>query len=126
LYADDVAFRAFIQLGALRADEIFEFFLDWISDKPVRSRSAKTVWLNVELMLNNCFAVSNMIRHGTPDIGNQAENKIQRFLSQTNERMKEAFTYFKGFMTNLEENITEKEFEQSLTKYLIRVVALAN
>jgi hypothetical protein len=66
-----------------------------------------------------------MIRHGVLDVNNQAENKAQEFLSQTNERMREEFAYFEDFMTNLKENITEKEFEKDLTDYLTKIIGLA-
>lgn len=126
LYADDVAFQAFNQSGAFRLDQVYEFFLDWINEKPVRSKKAKTTWLNIGLMLNNCFVISNMTRHGVLDVDNQAGNKVQEFLSQTSERMKQGFVYFKDFMMNLQENVTEKEFEESLTDYLTRIAELAN
>jgi hypothetical protein len=126
LYADDVTFRALNQTEIFPPDQVFSFFLSWINDKPVDSRSAKTVWLNIGLMLNNCFALSNMLRHGVRDVKNQAENKVQKFLSQTNEPMKKEFPYFRDFMTSLKENITEKEFEKGLTDYLTRTVELAN
>jgi hypothetical protein len=125
LYADDVAFRVFSQSGTFPSDQAFSFFLDWINDKPMNSKNAKAQWLNIHIMLDNCFALSNMARHNVPDINNQAENKVQRFLSQTDERIKKEFAYFKGFMTNLKENITEKEFEKNLTDYLIRITGLA-
>jgi hypothetical protein len=125
LYADDVAFRVFRQSGLFPPDQAFNFLLDWINDKPVDSRSAKAVWLNIGIMLDNCFALSNMMRHSVTDINNQAENKVQKFLSQTNERMKKEFPYFKDFMMNLKENITEKEFEKNLTDYLIKIIELA-
>jgi hypothetical protein len=126
LYADDVAFQVFSQSGAFPPDRAFSFFLDWINDKPLGSKSAKAVWLNIGIMLDNCFALSSMIRHNVPDVNNQAENKVQKFLTQTNERMKKEFPYFKDFMTNLKENITEKEFEKNLTDYLIRIVKLGS
>jgi len=124
LYADDVAFRVFSQSGAFPPDRAFSFFLDWINDKPLDSKSAKAVWQNIGIMLDNCFALSSMIRHNVPDINSQAENKAQKFLAQTNERMKKGFLYFKDFMTSLKENITEKEFERNLTGYLIRIVEI--
>jgi hypothetical protein len=126
LYADDVAFRVFSQSGMFPPDQAFSFFLDWINDKPLDSKSARAVWLNIGIMLDNCFALSSMIRHNVPDIGNQAENKAQKFLTQTNERIKKEFVYLKDFMTNLKESITEKEFEKSLTDYLIRIVELGS
>jgi hypothetical protein len=126
LYADDVAFRAFSLSGSFTLDEAFNFFLIWINDKPIDSRSAKSVWLNIGILLNNCFALSNMIRHGVPDVNDQAEDKVQKFLSQPNSRMKEGLAYLKDFMTNLQENPTEKEFEENLTNYLMKITELAN
>jgi hypothetical protein len=40
--------------------------------------------------------------------------------------MGEEFGYFKDFMTHLEENITETEFEKELTDYLTRITELPN
>jgi DNA-binding cell septation regulator SpoVG len=96
-----------------------------MNDKPVNSRSARAVWLNVAVMLDNCFVLSNMIRHNVPDVNGQAEKKAQKFLSQTNRRMEEEFGYFKDFMASLKEDIKEKEFEEILTTYLTKVVKLA-
>jgi hypothetical protein len=125
LYADDVTFRVFSRSRTFPPDQAFSFFLDWINDKPVDSKSAKTVWLNIGIMLDNCFALSNMIRHSVPDINHEAENKAQRFLSQTDERMEKEFAYFKDFMTNLKENVKEREFEKNLTDYLMKIIELA-
>jgi len=125
LYADDIAFKVFKESGSFTQDQVFIFFLDWIQDKPLNSKSTKAKWLNVGIMLNNCFATSNLIRHNIPDINNQAENKVQKFLSQTNNSMKKEFSYFRNFMANLKEDITEKEFEEDLTEYLARIVRLA-
>jgi len=124
-YADDVAFQVFSQSGAFPLDQAFSFFLDWINDKPLDSKSSRAVWLNIGIMLDNCFAISNMHRHNVPDINNEAENKIQKFLSQADARMQKGFIYFKDFMTDLEENVTEKEFEKNLTDYLSRITELA-
>lgn len=126
LYADDVAFRAFSQREVFSLEQAFSFFLSWINDKPRDSRSPRTVWLNIGIMLNNCFALSNMLRHGVPDVKKQAESKVQKFLSQTSGRLRKEFPYFRDFMTSLKENITEKQFEKDLTDYLTRITELAN
>jgi hypothetical protein len=126
LYADDVAFRAFGRSGVFSLGQAFDFFLSWINDEPVDSRNARAVWQNIGILLNNCFALSNMMRHGVPDVNNQAENKVQEFLSQTDERIKEGFEYFKDFMIHLKENITEREFERELTDYLMKITELAD
>jgi hypothetical protein len=126
IYADDIAFRVFVRSEAFSLEQFFDFFLDWIDDSPALTQDAKTVWQNIGAMLNNCFVLSNMIRHNVPDIDHQAENKVQRFLSQTDDQMKEAFVYFKDFMIALKEKITEKEFKKKLTDYLTKIVDLAD
>lgn len=126
LYADDIAFKVFARSETFALEQVFNFFLDWISDSPSFSENAKTMWQNIGTMLNNCFVLSNMIRHNMPDNDHQAEDKVQRFLSKADDQMKEAFSYFKDFMTNLKENITPQEFEEKLTDYLTKIVNLAN
>jgi hypothetical protein len=126
LYADDIAFKVFSFSKIFPSDQAFNFFLDWINEEPLNSKEHKAVWLNIGIMLNNCFVLSNMIRRGIPDVDHQAENKVQTFLSRTNEQMRAAFAYFKDFMIDLKENVTEKEFEKDLTNYLTKVVTLAD
>jgi len=125
LYADDVAFKVFSKSKSVPLDQIGNFFLSWINEKPISSKGTKEKWLNVGIMLNNCFALSILMRHNIKDTNNQAENAVQRFLSQTDDSMKKEFDYFKNFMTNLRENTTEKQFENYLTAYLQRIIGLA-
>jgi len=124
LYADDIAFRVFEKSGAFTQDRAFEFFLDWINDETIKPRSVRDKWFNTGIMLNNCFALSNLERHNIRDVDNQAESKVQKFLSQTNNTVKKEFLYFKNFMINLKENPTEKQFKEDLTEYLARIVEL--
>ena len=123
LYADDIAFKVFEKSKLLTLDQIRDFFLSWIKDTLIESKSIKEKWLNVGIMLNNCFAISNMIRHSTKDIG-KAEDLIRRFLSQTDDSMEKEFMLFRNFMINLKENISEKEFEKDLVDYLTRMIRL--
>jgi hypothetical protein len=125
LYADDVAFRVFSRNEAFLIGQVFDFFLSWINEKPFDGKTPKTVWLNVGIMLNNCFVLSNMIRHGLPDVEERAANKVQNFLSQTNDRMNREFLHFKDYMVGLKDDPNEEEFEKSLTDYLERVIRLA-
>lgn len=125
LYADDLSFKVFQKSSVFTAEQAFEFFLDWISDTPTESKSSKARWLNVETMLNNCFAISNLTRHNIEDINNQAETKTQTFLSQADPSMQREFPWFRNFMTNLKENPTEDQFEEDLTEYLTRAIKLA-
>jgi hypothetical protein len=125
LYADDLAFQVFRKGGAFTPEQAHSFFLEWINDTPLEEKSSKDRWQNVSVMLNNCFAVSNLARHKIPDIDNQAENAAQRFLSKVNGRMRSEFAHFRNFMTNLTEDITQEQFEKDLTEYLTRTTRLA-
>ena len=125
LYADDLSFRVFQKNSVFGAEQAFEFFLDWISDAPTDSKSTRARWLNAQTMLNNCFAISNLTRHGIPDINGQAEDKTQAFLSKTDSTMQEEFQWFRNLMTNLKDNPSIEQFEKDLTEYLTRAIKLA-
>jgi hypothetical protein len=124
LYADDVAFQVFSHNEAFRNQQVFDFFLSWINEEPLDEETPKEVWLNVGIMLNNCFVLGNMIRHGLPDVEERAASKVQKFLSQTNERMQIEFWHFKDYMVGLKDDPGKEEFEKSLTDYLERVIKL--
>jgi hypothetical protein len=126
LYADDVAFQVFKKTRILQNGRVSDFFLSWIEEKPTPRKDLKGVWLNVRTMLNNCFVLSNMTRHGLQDSDNQASNKVQKFLSEVDERLRNAFPYFKDYMINLRGNPSEAEFEKGLIDYLVRIIELAN
>ncbi len=125
LYADDLAFQVFRKGGAFTPEQAHSFFLEWIIDTPVEEKSSRNRWQNVGIMLNNCFAVSNLARHKIPDIDGQVDNAVQRFQSRADERMRSEFAYFRGFMTNLKEDITQEPFEKDLAEYLTRTTLLA-
>lgn len=126
LYADDVAFEVFNKTERFQNGRVFDFFLSWIEEKPTHRKDLKGVWLNVRTMLNNCFVLSNVIRHGLQDPDNRASNKVEKFLSETNSRMRDEFPYFRDYMVNLQKNPSEEEFEKGLIDYLVRIVELAN
>ena len=125
LYADDIAFRVLSRNEAFLNERVFDFFLSWINKKPFEEKTPKAVWLNVGIMLNNCFVLSNMVRHGLPEVDDRATNKVQKFLSQTNDRMNREFLHFKDYMVGLKDNPSEEEFKKSLIDYLERVIRLA-
>jgi hypothetical protein len=125
LYADDISFKVFKKGNAFTDEQASNFFLDWINDAPIPEKTTKDRWLNVGTMLNNCFALSNLKRHNIPDIDQQAQKKVQEFLSQTDEAMQREFTYFAEYMINLKEDVTDKQFEKDLTEYLDRIIKLA-
>jgi hypothetical protein len=124
LYADDLAFQVFRKGGAFTPKQAHSFFLEWINETPLEEKSSKNRWQNVGIMLNNCFAVSNLARHRIPDIGNQVENAVQKFLSKANGRLRGEFAYFRDFMTDLTEDVTREQFEKDLTEYLTRITLL--
>jgi len=124
LYADDIAFQVFLH-ATFPTNRIFDFFLDWINEEPVASKNEESVWKNIQVMLNNCFVLSDVARHKVPDINGRAEAKIVEFLAHTNDRMKKEFPYFREFMTNLKEDPSGAEFEETLTAYLQRIIACA-
>jgi len=125
LYSDDIAFKVFDKTAAFPPEQIHNFFLTWITDTPITPRNTRERWLNVGIMLNNCFAISNLTRHNVRDIDNKAQNKIQRYLSQVDDQTKREFTHFKNLMTNLKEDTDEKQFHKDLAKYLTRIIELA-
>ncbi len=124
LYADDIAFQVFRE-ETFPTNRMFDFFLDWINQTPVDPKDEEGVWQNIQIMLNNCFVLSDMARHRVPDIDGRAEAKIEEFLAHSNVRMKKEFSYFREFMTNLKVDPTEGEFEEDLTAYLQRIIACA-
>jgi len=125
IYADDIAFKVFKKGSVLQPEQAFEFFLDWINPNPIEPDTDEAKWQNIGIMLNNCFALSNLTRHEVPDINDQAKKRVEKFLSQANNAVRNEFDYFKDFMTSLKENVTEEEFEKQLTEYLTRIVSLA-
>jgi len=125
LYADDISFQVFKRSQALTEEQSHAFFLDWINDTPMKGKSGRTRWLNIGTILNNCFAFSNLTRHKIRDIEGKVEKAVEQFLSQTDEDLKKAHSYFRDFMTNLKEDVSEQQFEKDLTEYLNKIVKLA-
>jgi hypothetical protein len=125
LYADDISFKVFKGNEAFQDKSVFDFFLTWIEEKPLRRKGVKSAWMNVGIMLNNCFVLCNMMRHGLHDVNGRAASKVQKFLSETNSRMKDEFSYFRDYMVNLEEDPNREYFEKGLTCYLVHTIELA-
>jgi len=123
LYADDVAFKVFGKARIFPVETAGKFFLSWLTPEPVASGSAgRDGWANAAIMLRNSFALSNMARHGVPDIEKRAAGLNKRFLSQLPAGATEAFEYFRKVMTRLREDVTGREFDRLLTEYLNRFV----
>jgi hypothetical protein len=123
LYADDIAIRVLTanQNKAATLDVLGEFFLGWIREEPVESNSSpKDAWLNAGMLLNNCFAVSNIQRRKVESFYEKAESLNNRFLMKIGPRARRSFGYFNHFMVNLKERVAEEEFLNQMNEYLER------
>lgn len=123
LYADDIAVRVIQSNPQMRAplESLGEFFLGWIKDKPVKTNSKrKDSWLNAGILLNNCFAVSNIQRRGIKSYAEKAQALNGKFLMKISPGARANFAYFNRFMVTLSEEVTGNEFRQQLDDYLER------
>lgn len=128
LYADDIAFQVFaknqIWLNAL--DQVGKFFLNWINTQPAQSRNRRmSTWLDLSLMLNNVFVISNLQRHRMRQFEQEAIMANQLFLSKIGSDLSEKTPYFRTFMTSLKEDVSEDEFKQQLLEYMTCFIQLA-
>jgi len=129
LYADDIAIKI---LTAEKSDSAYlerlgDFFLDWIRDEPIRTGIIrKDAWMNASIMLNNCFAISNMQRHAIPDRGDRAKMRNEAFMRASSPVVADSFSYFNTFMVNLKERISGVEFQRRSEEYLSRFLALVD
>jgi len=121
LYADDIS----IKVLASGENRIFDptqlggFFAEWIKDEPVKTEDTlKDQWVNAAIMLNNCFAISNMQRHNIPDYDHKAKSKNDTFLSRINPNAAKKFSLFNNFMVGLREQVNEDEFQREMEEYL--------
>jgi hypothetical protein len=118
LYADDISFQVFIndqtEVGSL--DQIGEFFRSWIRTEPARLRNnRRKVWLDMAVMLNNAFIVSNLKRHQIEHFERKAAKANRLFLSKIDNNLSRSFSYFRTFMTNLTEEVSEQAFRLQLS-----------
>lgn len=127
LYADDISFKVFAknENKLVPPSQLTRFFQDWVKAEPVLSnRGERAKWANASLMLGNVFALSNMERHGIPDIDGMAAERNQRFLSRINAEAGASFEYFRKAMVTLREDITEVEFRNFLGEYTVGFLQL--
>lgn len=123
LYADDISVRVLTdnQNKSAILDMLGEFFLGWIKEEPVKSNSSrKDSWLNAGILLNNCFAVSNIQRRRVERYYEKAESLNNKFLVKIDQRARSSFPYFNRFMVNLKEKVAEEEFRNQMEDYLER------
>ncbi len=119
LYADDIAIEVYTH-GGKGADvaTMREFFTDWVKDRMPEGDGAKARWARASLLLNNCFALSDMERHQIPDADGAARSKNERYLSNLGDNASQRFEYFHRFMVGLPEEIAEAKFKAGLRQYL--------
>ena len=125
IYADDIVFQVLDKTRIIGREQMQEFFLTWINEEPVPPCEMKERWKNVDILLTNCFAASNLKRHNVEDSEAKLERRIQSYLSKIDDTMKEQFAYFRGYMTGLEKEVDEEQFKEDLTVYLEHVTEAA-
>jgi ketosteroid isomerase-like protein len=125
IYADDIVFQVLDKTRITSAEQMQEFFLTWINEEPIPQCEMKDRWQNVDIMLTNCFAASNLQRHDVKDSEAKLERRIQSYLSKTDDVMKRQFAYFRGYMTGLEKEVDEEKFKKGLSVYLEHVIEAA-
>ncbi len=112
LYADDISFTIF---G--KNENLNEFFMGWIHD-PVKPTSIEKRWENAERVVSAAFAAANLERHHVEDTDHKMQKAIEEFLTKNEKHIVPRYAFFKNFMVDLPEKVTEKEFEKLLISYL--------
>jgi hypothetical protein len=125
IYADDIVFQVLDKTRIMGVEQMQEFFLTWVNEEPVPPCEMKDRWQNVDIMLTNCFAASNLQRHNVEDSEVKVERRIQDYLSKIDDVMKGYFAYFRGYMTGLEKEVDEEQFKKDLSVYLEHVIEVA-
>jgi len=121
LYADDISFAIFKKHNP--QNSLNEFFMSWIHT-PLVDSSIESLWTNAGYLLSSAFAEANLKRHHIVDTDKKVAKAIQEFLSHCDKRLVEKYEYFKDFMVDLPEEVTDKEFEKLLIGYLSEFVKL--
>jgi hypothetical protein len=114
IYADDLSFSIFDKNFS---DNLNEFFLGWVHE-PASKKVEEQAWINADYLVSAAFAQANLERHKIEDKGGKVEKAVQDFLSKIDKRQAEKYAFFKEFLVHLPEDVTEKDFESFLIKYL--------
>ena len=128
LYADDISFQVFAknQTAFGPPSQIGEFFLGWMRTEPTQFRNKKMkAWFDLSIMLNNAFVISNLERHDIERFKNEALKAYGIFLSRIDDNLSGSSSYFRTFMTNLREQVSEQEFKEQLLEYMTRFMQTA-
>jgi hypothetical protein len=121
LYADDISIKVLTssENRILDPTQLGGFFVEWVKDEPVKTGDMlKDQWVNAAIMLNNCFALSNMQRHNIPDYDQKGKSKNDAFLGRIIPDAAKKFSLFNNFMVGLREQIGEDEFQREMEEYL--------
>ncbi len=115
LYADDISFAIFKEK---KQENLNEFFMGWIHKPHAVTSTSEKAWENGDSLLSTAFAQANLERHNVTDTGEKLEKAVKMFLAKSDKRIVAKYPFFKEFMVNLPEKVTEKEFEKLLIQYL--------
>lgn len=110
IYADDISFPVYMEKH--QKGNLSEFFSGWVL--PPTTNKA----VNAERLVSAAFASANLERHKVKDGGNKLTRSVENFLTEIDKNQAEKYNYFKDTLINLPENITEKQFEIFLEKFL--------
>lgn len=122
VYADDVSFTIFKQ--KMSHENLSEFFMSWIHEPSKAKDPGQRVWENAGNLVSTAFAESNLIRHKVKDNDKKVARAVKAFLDKVDPRLKERYPFFKEFLVRMPENVTDKEFESHLIKYLSEFLKL--
>lgn len=116
LYADDISFRIFKKQK--EQPDLSRFFLSWIHEPSKATDPLQKVWENADALVSTAFAQANLERHKVKDTEGKVDAAVNAFLKQLEKPYTEKYTFFKTFMIHMPEEISDKEFEKLLIKYL--------
>jgi hypothetical protein len=122
LYADDISFAVFEKNKP--QPNLNEFFLSWIQKPSTAKDPEQKAWENADAMLGASFAQANLERHKVPDTDKKVANAVKDFLAHVDKPLADKYAFFETFMVHLPEEVTPKEFESLLIKYLSEFLKL--
>lgn len=125
LYADDVAFRAFVESGVMSREAVAAFLQDWVEPEPAATDDAEDDrWWNAWLMTNNARALGQMARHALPDADGRAAAANARLLGRLPAAVAAAQPWFVACARDLPHDPSPEAYAALLGAYLARYVAL--
>ena len=122
VYADDISFAIFRQ--NMSHENLSEFFMSWIHEPSKAKDPVRKQWEDAGNLLSTAFAESNLIRHKVKDEDKKVAKAVKAFLDKIDPHLKERYPFFKEFLVRMPEDVTDKEFESHLIKYLSEFLKL--